>query len=91
MGPEFTADLDSSADVSIKKRKNEFEEKMLLNLHKKKWTDSLTLRHFDSHSKTNEQTIQEMLNLAVKYNKAVQEEDKLPPEKLAITLCTPSR
>ena len=27
---------------------------------------------------------QEMLNLAIKYNKAVQEEDELPPEKLAI-------
>uniref|UniRef100_A0A9I9DDF4 COP9 signalosome complex subunit 5 n=1 Tax=Cucumis melo TaxID=3656 RepID=A0A9I9DDF4_CUCME len=26
----------------------------------------------------------EMLNLAIKYNKAVQEEDELPPEKLAI-------
>lgn len=25
-----------------------------------------------------------MLNLAIKYNKAVQEEDELPPEKLAI-------
>lgn len=28
--------------------------------------------------------VQEMLNLAIKYNKAVQEEDELPPEKLAI-------
>lgn len=28
--------------------------------------------------------LQEMLNLAVKYNKAVQEEDELPPEKLVI-------
>ncbi|KAK7303002.1 hypothetical protein RJT34_13901 [Clitoria ternatea] len=63
-------------------RKNELEEKMLLNLHKKKWTDGLTLQHFDSHSKTNEQTVQEMLNLAIKDNKAVQEEDELPPEKL---------
>ncbi|EAY73431.1 hypothetical protein OsI_01311 [Oryza sativa Indica Group] len=27
---------------------------------------------------------QEMLNLAIKYNKAVQEEDELPAEKLAI-------
>ncbi|KAK4276663.1 hypothetical protein QN277_014789 [Acacia crassicarpa] len=70
--------------ITINYRKNEFEEKMLLSLHKKKWTDSLTLRHFDSHSKTNEQTVQEMLNLAVRYNKAVQEEDELPPEKLAI-------
>ncbi|KAH9332074.1 hypothetical protein KI387_004182, partial [Taxus chinensis] len=64
--------------------KNELEEKMLLNLHKKKWTDGLTLQRFDCHAKTNEQTVQEMLDLAVKYNKAVQEEDQLPPEKLAI-------
>ncbi|KAE8659096.1 26S proteasome non-ATPase regulatory subunit 14 [Hibiscus syriacus] len=86
--------------IAINYRKNELEEKMLLNLHKKKWTDGLTLRRFDTHSKTNEQTVQwvscfkevafrtfaqkEMLNLAMKYNKAVQEEDELPPEKLAI-------
>nr|XP_016479407.1 PREDICTED: 26S proteasome non-ATPase regulatory subunit 14 homolog [Nicotiana tabacum] len=70
--------------IAINYRKNELEEKMLLNLHKKKWTDGLTLQRFDAHSKTNEQTVQEMLNLAVKYNKAVQEEDELPPEKLAI-------
>ncbi|KAK6115993.1 hypothetical protein DH2020_008262 [Rehmannia glutinosa] len=128
--------------IAINYRKNELEEKMLLNLHKKKWTDGLTLQRFDAHSKTNEQTVQslntedwnasdlalsglvkltdndgfldkknslyvgygkvrfhhlwryvqafdvisvlEMLNLAVKYNKAVQEEDELSPEKLAI-------
>ncbi|KAB5526725.1 hypothetical protein DKX38_020572 [Salix brachista] len=86
--------------IAINYRKNELEEKMLLNLHKKKWTDGLTLKRFDTHSKTNEQTVQallkysniplndlksqEMLNLAIKYNKAVQEEDELPPEKLAI-------
>jgi hypothetical protein len=28
--------------------------------------------------------VQEMLNLAIKYKKVVQEEDELPPEKLAI-------
>lgn len=70
--------------IAINYRKNELEEKMLLNLHKKKWTDGLTLQRFDCHAKTNEQTVQEMLDLAVKYNKAVQEEDQLPPEKLAI-------
>ncbi|KAF8405070.1 hypothetical protein HHK36_009967 [Tetracentron sinense] len=70
--------------IAINYRKNELEEKMLLNLHKKKWTDGLTLQRFDTHSKTNEQTVQEMLSLAIKYNKAVQEEDELPPEKLAI-------
>jgi 26S proteasome regulatory subunit N11 len=70
--------------IAINYRKNELEEKMLLNLHKKKWTDGFVLRPFDMHSKTNEQIVQEMLNLATKYNKAVQEEDELPPEKLAI-------
>ncbi|CAI9112651.1 OLC1v1013124C1 [Oldenlandia corymbosa var. corymbosa] len=74
---------------------NELEEKMLLNLHRKKWTHGLTLQRFDTHSKTNEQTVQisqssfyfvgdEMLTLAMKYNKALQEEDELPPQKLAI-------
>ncbi|CAN0925460.1 26S proteasome non-ATPase regulatory subunit 14 homolog [Linum grandiflorum] len=61
--------------IAINYRKNELEEKMLLNLHKSKWTDGLTLKRFDRHSKTNEQTVQEMLKLASKYNKAVQEED----------------
>lgn len=70
--------------IAINYRKNELEEKMLLNLHKRKWTDGLTLERFDSHAKTNASTVQEMLDLAIKYNKAVQEEDQLSPEKLAI-------
>lgn len=44
--------------IAINYRKNELEEKMLLNLHKKKWTDGLILKSFDTHSKTNEQTVQ---------------------------------
>ena len=44
--------------IAINYRKNELEEKMLLNLHKKKWTDGLTLQRFNCHSKTNEQTVQ---------------------------------
>lgn len=35
---------------------------MLLNLHKKKWTDGLILRPFDTHSKTNEQIVQVCYN-----------------------------
>ena len=30
---------------------------MLLNLHKKKWTDGLTLQRYDEHGKTNEATV----------------------------------
>jgi hypothetical protein len=44
--------------IAINYRKNELEEKMLLNLHKKKWTDGLILKKFDTHSETNEQTVQ---------------------------------
>ncbi|CAL5323271.1 unnamed protein product [Camellia sinensis] len=38
---------------------------MLLNLHKKKWTDGLTLQRFDTHSKTNEQTVQKQMSVMV--------------------------
>ncbi|KAL6279681.1 hypothetical protein ACE6H2_016562 [Prunus campanulata] len=34
---------------TINFRMNGLEEKMLLNLHKKKWTDGLTMRQFDAH------------------------------------------
>ncbi|KAI3891662.1 hypothetical protein MKX03_004997, partial [Papaver bracteatum] len=44
--------------ITINYRKNKLEEKMLLNLHKKKWTDGLTLQQFDYHSKTNDQTVE---------------------------------
>ena len=42
--------------VGINYRKNELEEKMLLNLHKK-WTDGLTLQRYDEYGKTNEATV----------------------------------
>jgi 26S proteasome regulatory subunit N11 len=100
--------------IAINYRKNELEQKMLLNLHKKKWTDGLLLEDFHNHEKSNEKTIQvmivvgvnynvvllldfffvllnfafsflqEMLELAKNYNKAIQEEEKLTKEKLAI-------
>lgn len=38
----------------------------------------------DKHASEIFLDVQEMLSLAIKYNKAVQEEDELPPEKLAI-------
>ncbi|ONI06072.1 hypothetical protein PRUPE_5G038400 [Prunus persica] len=70
--------------LAVNFRMNGVEEKMLLNLHKKKWTDGLTMRQFDAHSKTSEQTLQKMSNLAIKYNNALQEDGDAQPEKLAI-------
>lgn len=55
--------------ISINYRKNELEQKMLLNLHKKSWMDGLILDNYIDHCKTNETTVNEMLELAKSYNK----------------------
>ncbi|KAI8098260.1 26S proteasome non-ATPase regulatory subunit 14 [Gilbertella persicaria] len=68
--------------IAINYRKNELEEKMLLNLHKKDWTDGLTLENFTEHTEVNEKSVGNMLSLAEAYNKSVQEELTLTPEQL---------
>lgn len=70
--------------ISINYRKNELEQKMLLNLHKKSWQDGLTLEDFTDHSCVNEKTVADMVALAKAYNKAIEEEEKLTPQQLAI-------
>lgn len=55
--------------ISINYRKNELEQKMLLNLHKKSWKDGLTLSDYNEHCSINEDTVSEMLELAKNYNK----------------------
>ncbi|KAI8641045.1 26S proteasome non-ATPase regulatory subunit 14 [Parasitella parasitica] len=68
--------------IAINYRKNELEEKMLLNLHKKDWTDGLTLENFTEHTAVNEKSVSNMLTLAEAYNKSVQEELTMTPEQL---------
>jgi len=70
--------------IAINYRKNELEQKMLLNLHKKGWTEGLHLHDFKDHEEKNAKLVKEMLELAKNYNKAIQEEEKLTKEKLAI-------
>ena len=43
--------------IAIDYRKNELEEQMLMNLHKKTWSDGLVLAKFEDHSKENETTV----------------------------------
>lgn len=68
--------------IAINYRKNELEQKMLLNLHKKTWTSGLTLKDLNEHTHINEKTVNEMLQLAEAYNKSVQEEEILTAEQL---------
>merc|ERR1712224_799074 len=71
-------------NIAINYRKNDLEQKMLLNLDKKSWMDGLSLEHFEEHSKLNHETVQKMLNLTKLYNKSVEEEDTMTQEQLAI-------
>jgi 26S proteasome regulatory subunit N11 len=59
-------------------------DKMLLNLNKKSWIDGLRLTDYNEHCKLNETTVKTMLDLANNYNKALEEEEKMTPEQLAI-------
>ncbi|CAO3676339.1 unnamed protein product [Umbelopsis ramanniana] len=68
--------------IAINYRKNELEEKMLLNLHKKNWTHGLTLPNFTDHTEINEKSVSQMLTLAEAYNKSVQEESTMTAEQL---------
>jgi len=70
--------------IAINYRKNELEQRMLMNLNKKSWSDGLTLRDYKDHCSLNQQTVGEMLQLAKNYDKALEEEEKMTPEQLAI-------
>ena len=70
--------------ISINYRKNELEQKMLLNLHKKSWIDGLSLEDFTVHSEQNAGVVKQMLDLSKNYIKSLEEEENMTPEQLAI-------
>ncbi|EPT03686.1 hypothetical protein FOMPIDRAFT_1115224 [Fomitopsis schrenkii] len=68
--------------IAVDYRKSELEQSMLMNLHKRNWTEGLTLRDFKGHKEANEKAIKSMLSLSAAYNKSVQEESTLTPDQL---------
>ncbi|KAI8915896.1 JAB1/Mov34/MPN/PAD-1 ubiquitin protease-domain-containing protein [Gorgonomyces haynaldii] len=68
--------------IAINYRKNELEQKMLLNLHKKTWTSGLKLQDFDQHSSLNQEMVEKMLKLSDQYNKSVIEETTMSKQQL---------
>ncbi|XP_055329147.1 26S proteasome non-ATPase regulatory subunit 14-like [Paramacrobiotus metropolitanus] len=70
--------------IAINYRKNELEQKMLLNLHKKSWVEGLSLQKYEEHCANNEKTAEAMVKLAKDYIKALDDEEKMTPEQLAI-------
>merc|ERR1711874_807137 len=70
--------------IAINYRKNDLEQKMLLNLGRKKWQDGLNLTNFEHQDSENEAVVKEMLELTEKYNTVIQEEFKLTEEEFVV-------
>jgi len=68
--------------IAVNYRKTELEQAMLMNLHKRNWTEGLRLRDFKGHQENNEKAIKAMLSLSEAYNKSVQEESTLSADQL---------
>lgn len=70
--------------INIDYRKNELEQKMLLNLHKKDWVHGLSVKDANDHSKENLEVVQNMLKFAKEYNVRLEEEDNKTPEEILV-------
>ncbi|KAJ3445980.1 26s proteasome non-atpase regulatory subunit 14 [Anaeramoeba flamelloides] len=68
--------------MPINYRKNEFEQKMLLNLEKKSWIDGLNITSFENHSKKNSETLDEMIKLSKQYNLKLNKEKEEKEKEL---------
>ena len=71
--------------IGINYRKNELEQKMLLNLNKVNWSDGLKNEDFEEQSKQNDETLKGLGSLAGTYNDWIQDEIKKPKEELVVT------
>jgi 26S proteasome regulatory subunit N11 len=70
--------------IVIDYRKNELEEQMLMNLHKKNWTNGLSLEKFEDHQASNEIFVDKMLKLTKDYNERVQQEEGKSTEQILV-------
>ena len=70
--------------IVIDYRKNELEEQMLMNLHKRNWTNGLSVDDFAQQTSKNEDVITRMLKLTADYNERVQQEEGKTPEQILV-------
>jgi 26S proteasome regulatory subunit N11 len=70
--------------INITYRKNELEQKMLLNLHKRKWLSGLELSDFTEHAKTNAETVESVTELTRKYKNLIEDELKFSEAELVV-------
>ena len=65
-------------------RKNDLEEQMLMNLHKKDWTNGLLLQKFEDHQKYTENKLDVMVKLSKDYIQRVKDEEGKTMEEVEI-------
>lgn len=70
--------------IPIAYRKNELETKMLMNLHKRKWTKGLALTQFNEQVASNEALVADMAAQAEAYAKRVADEEGKTPTEIAV-------
>jgi len=70
--------------IAISYRKNELEQQMLQNLHKKNWTDGLKVEDYETHAAETGKTVKQMVELSSAYEKAVKQETELTADQLVV-------
>mmetsp|Transcript_6962 Transcript_6962/g.14804 ORF Transcript_6962/g.14804 Transcript_6962/m.14804 type:complete len:313 (-) Transcript_6962:1681-2619(-) len=70
--------------IVIDYRKNELEEQMLMNLHKRNWTSGLSLEKFEDHQQSNQDVVEKMLKLTTDYNERVKQEEGKTSEQILV-------
>jgi 26S proteasome regulatory subunit N11 len=70
--------------IVIDYRKNELEEQMLMNLHKRNWTSGLSLEKFEDHQLSNENVVEKMLKLTTDYNERIKQEEGKTSEQILV-------
>jgi len=70
--------------IQINYRKNDLEEKMLLNLHKSRWMDGLVLKDFTKQGDENEEAMKEMADLTKRYAEMIKDEITLTEEERVV-------
>jgi 26S proteasome regulatory subunit N11 len=70
--------------IALSYKQNELEQQMLMNLHKKTWTDGLKLTDYVTHADETVKTVTEMKDLSDAYEKAVKQETELSADALLV-------
>jgi 26S proteasome regulatory subunit N11 len=70
--------------IVIDYRKNELEEQMLHNLHKRNWTTALHVDRYQDHQESTKKIVDRMVHLSKEYNERVQQEEGKSVEQILV-------